>query len=345
MGSQHASARTRYWAYTCQGSGKFHLFQRDFHLFEPSSIFQLAEIQTNQRICHRYKQSICSRVSAEERSILSSITVFQLSDSMRTPPSKRSPSVIQSPWSMKSLQAVWPRTQTDAYGNRNATLDSPPAIPESIPNWGESPGPAGYPEFVYPSPPPCQWPTSAEWEEFCGQGRGQELVTGRQRDHPDWTGGLSPAAYVYQRIQRVIPAGQQMPPSPSALDVLMFFQPSPDPPAVAALPVVPIADVAIDPRLLAQPAALAAVPEPLAPVAHEDEWANETDSDSSSDGSSDTESVDAEYFRRGTPRGRRARTNYAIPQIPAYYPRPVYQRAQSPTPCKANIDEMQSPAI
>jgi hypothetical protein len=158
-------------------------------------------------------------------------------------------------------------------------------------------------------------------------------------DHPDWAGGISPAAYLYQRIQQSIPAGQQMPPPPTSREVLMFFQPAPDPPAVPALPVVPVAHAdinsVIDPQLLLQRAAPPA-----------EEIAQASVYSSSDESGSTSESDNVKFFKSSTPRGRSARVSYAIPAIPADYPRPAYSRPVSPPPpvaVVADIDDIQLP--
>ncbi|KAJ9096555.1 hypothetical protein QFC20_006413 [Naganishia adeliensis] len=167
----------------------------------------------------------------------------------------------------------------------------------------------------------------ARVEDRVGRDNGGRL-TARQRDHPDWVGGLSPAKYVYRRIQASIPAGQQMPLLPNSREVLMFFQLSPDPPVVPALPAVSVGNAVIDPQLLLQRAA------------PQEERIVEAQSDSSSDSESD----DEDWFRAPL-RGLNEQLNYAIPAIPADYPRPTYPRAASPTPSIAVIDEMELPEI
>lgn len=179
-------------------------------------------------------------------------------------------------------------------------------------------------------------------EALFGEGAKRAEVTGRQRDHPDWSGGISPAAYLYWRIQQSIPAGQQIPPPLTSREVLMFFPPAPDPPAVPALPGVPVAHAdinsVINPQLLLHRVATQAEG-----IAQASVYAS-SDESSSDESDSASESHDVKFFKPSTPRGRSAQVNYAIPAIPADYPRPAYSQPVSPTPSAAvaaDIDDIQ----
>jgi hypothetical protein len=118
----------------------------------------------------------------------------------------------------------------------------------------------------------------------------------------------------------------------------MFFHPAPDSPAVPALPVVPVAHAdinsVINPQLLLQRVATQAEEIANASVySSSDEYSSDESSSNESDSAS--ESHDVKFIKPSTPQRRSAQVNYAIPAIPADYPRPAYWQPVPPTPSAA----------